>query len=125
MGGLSLQFVTRSVVFGGVLCVPGAKGRDALTQLLQRYIREADRATLFTELRNLTDMSAIQQLLKKYGFVYHDYVNFLINLKGPLKAGRQKNGSGSLKSLHMECYSKSGMRRKLYYSYSQNLPSII
>ncbi len=53
--GLPPQLITRSIVYGSVLCVPGAEGLKALGQLLQTYKREAEEATLFTELRNLSE----------------------------------------------------------------------
>lgn len=100
------QLVTRSIVYGGVLSMPGAEGLMALGQLLQAYIREADGATLFTELRNLKETSAIQPVLKKYGFVYHEELNFLVNLKPTAEAVLQSIGPRTRKHI------RRALRRK-------------
>lgn len=81
MNGLLRRFTTRSVAYGSILCVPGEEGQEALSQLFQTYIRETDGAPLFTELRNLSNLETIQPILLEHGFVYEDYLNYLINLK--------------------------------------------
>jgi serine/alanine adding enzyme len=81
MNGLLRRFTTRSVAYGSVLCMPDAEGQEALSQLLQTYKRETDGAPLFTELRNLSNLEAIQPILHEHGFVYENYLNYLINLK--------------------------------------------
>lgn len=78
--GAFQRMTTRSVVYGGVLCAAGAEGQEALRQLLQTYVREAGKESLFTELRNTADSSEIQPLLQVCGFVYEDHLNYLINL---------------------------------------------
>jgi serine/alanine adding enzyme len=80
MNGLLRRFTTRSVVYGSVLCVPNADGEEALSQLLQTYKRETDGASLFTELRNLSSLGAVQPILRKHGFAYEDYLDYLIDL---------------------------------------------
>jgi serine/alanine adding enzyme len=75
------RLTTRAVAYGSVLCAPGSKGRKALEMLLQFYKRKREtRTALFTELRNLSNLSELQPLLNNNGFVYEDNLNFLIDL---------------------------------------------
>ena len=79
-GGWLRQLTTRAVVFGSVLWLPGEAGIEALTLLLKSYGQETEGTPIFTELRNLTDLKAIQPLLGESGFLYEDHLNYLIDL---------------------------------------------
>ena len=72
---------TRAVLFGSVLCAPTPEGNEALDYVLSRYNRRMGRSILFTELRNLSDMSNLQPILKKNGLEYEEHLNFLVDLK--------------------------------------------
>lgn len=97
--GLFRRFTTRAVAYGGVLCAPGAEGQAALALLLQTYIRQADGAPLFTELRNLTSMETVQRVLQEHGFAYEDHLNYLIDLHRPPEAIFQGIGSRTRKNI--------------------------
>jgi len=100
MNGLLRHFTTRSVVYGSVLCVPDAEGKEALAQLLQTYTHEVDGPLLFTELRNLlSNLEAMQPILLKHGFVYEDELNYLINLKRSPEAIFQSIGRRTRKNI--------------------------
>jgi len=47
---------------------------------LRTHTREAGREALFTELRNLSDLSAIQPVLSECGFAYEEHLDYLIDL---------------------------------------------
>ncbi|GAB4534155.1 MAG: peptidoglycan bridge formation glycyltransferase FemA/FemB family protein [Anaerolineae bacterium] len=81
--GLLRPLTTRAVAYGSVLCDPSPAGQDALTILLDVYVQKVGREVLFTELRNLSDMSAVQPILNANGFVYEDHLNYLVNLDCP------------------------------------------
>lgn len=85
MGGLLHRFTARSVAYGSVLCTPGPEGQDGLELLLRAYTEEGDGGSLFTELRNLSDMEATQPVLQAHGFVYEDHLNYLIDLDRPVE----------------------------------------
>jgi serine/alanine adding enzyme len=95
--GLLRPFTTRAVVYGSVLCVSGSEGKEALEMLLRVYKREAKRNILFTELRNLSNLSDLQPVLNESDFAYEEHLNFLIDLDQPeetiwrniSKSGRQ------------------------------------
>ncbi len=78
--GLLRPFTTRAVAYGSVLSIPGTQGQEALALWLQTYCQETQRRVLFTELRNLSDLSDLQPVLKEAGFVYEGHLNFLIDL---------------------------------------------
>jgi CelD/BcsL family acetyltransferase involved in cellulose biosynthesis len=78
--GLWRSFTTRAIAYGSVLCEPGAEGEVALAQLLQSYARAARKRALFTELRNLSDLTPAQPVVQNCGFAYEDHLNYLVNL---------------------------------------------
>lgn len=80
MAGWLRPLTTRSVVYGSVLCAPGDAGREALRTLLRAYGQEVNGASLFTELRNLSNLEEIQPVLSECGFAYDDHLNYLIDL---------------------------------------------
>jgi hypothetical protein len=84
MNGVLRRFTTRNLAYGSVLCVPGFEGQEALKTLLNVYKLEVDGNSLFTELRNLSDMSYIQQILQDQGFSFEPHLNFLIDLQRPI-----------------------------------------
>jgi serine/alanine adding enzyme len=81
--GLLRPFTTRSVIYGSVLCTASAEGQEALANLLHAYKSEVKGGPLFTELRNLSDLSAVQPILQDNGFIHEGHLNFLIDLQRP------------------------------------------
>ena len=87
IGGWMRALTTRAVVFGSVLCEPGATGNEALALLLKAYTRPTLSAPLFTELRNLWDINAIlSSTFREQGFIYEEHLNYLIDLDRPADA---------------------------------------
>ena len=84
-GGLLHFLTTRAVVYGSVLCAPGAEGQGALDRLLYTYKRKVRGGPIFTELRNLSDVGAIQPVLQDNGFDHEGHLNFLIDLERPVE----------------------------------------
>jgi hypothetical protein len=78
--GLLRKLTSRAVVYGSILCAPGSEGREGLKFLLQAYRRKMQGRILFTELRNLSDLSDLQPILNESEFSFEEYMNFLINL---------------------------------------------
>lgn len=81
--GLLRSLTTRAIAYGSVLCAPGARGHEGLTELLRTYKRHAGGAPLFTEFRNLTDPTTTQPVLDQCGFAHEDHLNYLIDLRRP------------------------------------------
>lgn len=78
--GALRRLTTRSIAYGSVLCAPDPAGLEALALLLRTYTREAGHAALLSELRNLSDLSAIQPVLNECGFAYEEHLDYLIDL---------------------------------------------
>jgi len=99
MGGLLRRFTTRAIAYGSVLCTSGTEGKQALAKLLQTYNREVQGSVLFTELRNLSDLSGLQSVLNDNGFAYEDHLNYLVDLNRPPEAVLQSIGRRTRKKI--------------------------
>ena len=77
-------FTRRNVAFGSVLTVDGERGRQALALLLKTYNKKIFGWPLFTELRNVADLSEVQDVLQDAGYVYEEHSNYLIDLQRDL-----------------------------------------
>jgi serine/alanine adding enzyme len=99
MDGVFRRLTTRAIVYGGVLCAAGPEGEKALAMLLETYRREAKGRALFTELRNLSDISWLQPALRDNGFVYDEHLNYLIDLNRPPEAVLQGIGPRTRKKI--------------------------
>jgi CelD/BcsL family acetyltransferase involved in cellulose biosynthesis len=97
--GLARRLTTRAVIYGSLLYQPGPAGEQALRVLLPSYARQAGRAALFTELRNLSDMSQAQPILDACGFAYEDHLNYLINLERSVDQVLQSIGPRTRKQI--------------------------
>jgi CelD/BcsL family acetyltransferase involved in cellulose biosynthesis len=80
LGGPARRLTARSVAYGSILVSPDEAARDALGPLLAAYAKAAGRQVLFTELRNLADMSIVRPALEAGGFVFEEHLNYLIDL---------------------------------------------
>jgi serine/alanine adding enzyme len=77
------NLTSRAILYGSVLCAPTPEGHQALDLLLQTYNQDVKKQSLFTELRNLSDLSELQPVLSKNGLTYEEHLNFLIDLTLP------------------------------------------
>jgi len=107
LNGLLRPFTTRAVSFGGALCAAGPEGTQALALLLKAYNRAIKRSVLFTELRNVSDLSDLQPLLNENGFVSEGHLNFLIDVTRPETELWQQVNSGARRNVQKA--SKSGV----------------
>ena len=99
LGGLPRRLTTRAIAYGSVLCVAGSQGETALAMLLQAYKEEVRGKVLFTELRNLADLSYLQPVLDHTGFAYEDHLNYLIDLDRSPEAVLQSIGQRTRKKI--------------------------
>jgi hypothetical protein len=98
-GGMLHRLTTRAISFGGVLYALDFDGKEALADLLQAYKQCESGNTLFTELRNLFDMSDVQPVLKQLGYAYEDHLDYLIDLDGSPEKVLQNIGSRTRKHI--------------------------
>lgn len=99
LGGPLRRLATRAVAYGSVLCDRSSAGEEALASLLHTYTQETERTALFTELRNLSDYSAVQSVLNQCGFIYEDHLNYLIDLNRPLEQVMSNIGARTRKHI--------------------------
>jgi hypothetical protein len=97
--GLLRRLTTRSIAYGSVLYSLDPVGEQALTVLIQTYLREAGHKALFTELRYLSDSRPIQAVLEQCGFIYEDYQDYLIDVNRPIEDIWQSMTKGCRKSI--------------------------
>lgn len=97
--GLLRRLTTRAVAYGSVLCDPSPAGEDAMSMLLKTYVRTVGNEALFTELRNLSDLSHLQPILNRNRFVYEDHLNYLVCLAGSPEKVLQRIGRRTRKNL--------------------------
>jgi hypothetical protein len=69
---------------------------------LRTYALQAGHDALFTELRNLSDLSDVQGLLNECGFAYEEHLNYLIDLDRPTEAVMQSIGRRTRKKIRRQ-----------------------
>lgn len=106
IGGIFRRVTTRAIAYGSILCVPEAEGQRALALLLQAYRQDAGNIALFTELRNLHNLTDCQPVLNEHGFVYENHLDYLINLDLPVEQLLQNIGQRTRKRI------RKGLRDK-------------
>jgi hypothetical protein len=97
--GFMSRLTTRSIAYGSTLCTPDSAGKKALEALLNDYSKTTGRQGLYTELRHLTDMSAIQPIFTNCGFEYQEHLNYLIDLDCTTEELFKKIGSRTRKHI--------------------------
>ena len=83
MGGFLGSFSARSVVQGGPLFVDGEVGREGVSSLMNAYNGIVHKRVIYTEIRNIYDMSEFMTLFDRAGYVYEDHLNYLVDLDRP------------------------------------------
>ncbi len=100
MDGVLSKLTTRAVVYGSVLYNRTSEGQAALEQLLQTYNSETKKqGILFTELRNLVDLTDIQSTFEKNGFTFEGHLNYLIDIDRPAEEVMQSIGKRTRKQI--------------------------
>lgn len=99
LDGVLAKFTTHAVAYGSVLWTPGPEGEEALEMLVQAYQKKIKRNVLFTELRNLSNLEAIQPFLRKHNFEYQDHLNYFIELQNSPEAMFQNIGQRTRKNI--------------------------
>ncbi len=77
------QWSSRSIFYAEPLCLDTDEGEQALTALIAEHDRQMRRQVLFTEVRPLFAPSRESVSLTRCGYVFEDYLNFLIDLHRP------------------------------------------
>ena len=73
-----LKFLTsRAIIQGGPIFID----KNAFDMLMKHYDEIVKKKALFTQIRNIYDVSEIKLVLEDCGYTYEPHLNFLINLK--------------------------------------------
>ena len=83
IGGILGTFSARSIIQGGPLFVENEMGFKAVSLLMEEYDKIAKKYALYTEIRNVYDVSRFKLLFEKLGYKFEDHLNFLIDLNKP------------------------------------------
>ena len=81
--GILGTFSARSIIQGGPLFVENEMGFKAVSLLMEEYDKIAKKYVLYTEIRNVYDVSRFKLLFEKLGYKFEDHLNFLIDLNKP------------------------------------------
>lgn len=75
------SFSARSIIFGGPVFENTRAGQEAILFLLDEYSKIAGRQSLYSEIRNIYDMSQFSKLFNQCGYYFEDHLNYLIDIK--------------------------------------------
>ncbi|MDO9087616.1 MAG: peptidoglycan bridge formation glycyltransferase FemA/FemB family protein [Anaerolineaceae bacterium] len=98
--GLMSWLTSRNIAYGSILSFPGEVGDVAVSVLLQKYTQKSGNEALFTEFRNLADLTEIKPTITNSGFIYEDHLNYLIDINEPEEtvwSGFSKNTRKSIR----------------------------
>ncbi len=76
-------FSGRSIMFGGPVFENTNSGHEAVLFLMKEYNAVSEKQALYSEIRNIYDMSEFNHLFNQCGYLLEDHLNFLIDLKRP------------------------------------------
>jgi lipid II:glycine glycyltransferase (peptidoglycan interpeptide bridge formation enzyme) len=82
--GFLSSFSRHSTIRGGPLLVDSKEGVASVLLLLRRYNKVIEKDALYSRLYPLNDFTRIVPYIKKNGYEYGDWQNFLINLDKPV-----------------------------------------
>jgi CelD/BcsL family acetyltransferase involved in cellulose biosynthesis len=81
--GLARFLTTRTVAYTGPLRAEGPEGEAALAAVLAAAEAGRDRATLFTEVRHVTDPTHVRSGLESCGYAPEGHLNYLVDVGKP------------------------------------------
>jgi hypothetical protein len=84
LGGLISKFTSRSIIYGGVLCIDSVDGKNSLVPLMDVYNKSVKNKVLLTEIRNMNCTDELKNHFEECYYKYEDYLNYLIDLKRPI-----------------------------------------
>ncbi len=80
MQNLLSSFSSRAVLHGGPLFVDCDKGREAAQRLMEHYDKVVGSRIVYTQIRNMWDTEAYQQVFGSNEYKYDQHLDFLIDL---------------------------------------------
>jgi len=102
------NFLTnRCVSYGSLLANQDDAGIKSTEILLNQYIKHINFYPIYTELRNIIDLTYLRNLLIKYKFCYYDYLNYVIPLEKPFENMLNRMCRSARKSIRKELRNKT------------------
>lgn len=83
-GKLKRFFSRRAIIHGGPLLSDDISD-ETLTELLLSTKKELEKKSIYIEIRNNHNYNRYKDIFEKAGFVYHSYLNYVVDTKGNLK----------------------------------------
>jgi hypothetical protein len=80
LGSVLPDFTTRAVSYGSFLLDQSKDGLKALSILLKEYLNSKRNSIVFTEIRNLYDFGHLKEIIAREGFIFENYLTYLIDL---------------------------------------------
>lgn len=74
-------FTARAIMQGGPLWVNNDEGKEAVRILMLNYDKIMKRKAIYTQIRNIWEISKINDLFNEIDYKYEDHLNYLIDLK--------------------------------------------
>ncbi len=97
--GLVGKFSARTIVWGGPLVRSDHDTPDLLADgLLKNLVKAVRKRSIYIELRNLFDTSAIRRIAEAHGFTYHEHLNFQVRTE-PEEALRKRISASKLRQV--------------------------
>ncbi|HDQ46031.1 MAG TPA: GNAT family N-acetyltransferase [bacterium] len=97
-----LDFFRRAVDYSGILYENTPAGLSAMQHLMHAYNALYDHRILFTEIRNLNDISSCRSIFKGCGYPYRDYLNYLVDIDLSEEALLRQIGKNTRKRIRRE-----------------------
>ncbi|MCX9010316.1 MAG: peptidoglycan bridge formation glycyltransferase FemA/FemB family protein [Candidatus Methanoperedens sp.] len=74
-------FSARSIIFGGPIFENTKEGQEAVLFLMGEYEKVIGKQALYSEIRNIYDMSEFNLLFNQSGYFLEDHLNYITDLK--------------------------------------------
>ncbi|MBN2102463.1 GNAT family N-acetyltransferase [bacterium] len=78
-------FMQRSISYGSLLTNLDTEDLGSIEKLIKSYLKTCKLLPIFIEMRNLTDLSYLRNILLSFGFCFYDYLNYIIPLNLPFE----------------------------------------
>jgi lipid II:glycine glycyltransferase (peptidoglycan interpeptide bridge formation enzyme) len=79
-GGPCGRISSRSIIQGAPLFLDTNEGKSALKFLMTEYDKTAKRKALYSQIRNLTDVTESQSMFQELGYAYEGHLNYILDL---------------------------------------------
>ena len=83
LSGTLSSFSSRAIIQGGPIYKDGEDGLKALKKLMEVYDDIIKKKAIYTQIRNMWDMSEFKSIFQAYDYNYDEHLDYLIDIKIP------------------------------------------